>query len=176
MRRGRRMATIAARIRQASGGMSALRRTLGLIGLVAMTGCGDALGPEPEDAEFDASLGIDLGAMTKLPSGVYIQTVTPGTGTVTVAAGSVVTIAYEGWLADGKRFDGSDNCCVAQDGHRLRANEYVPGFTDGLIGMKVGEVRKIVIPSRLGYGDEGIGDDIPGGAVLVFQVTLISTP
>jgi peptidylprolyl isomerase len=156
--------------------MRMVRSTLGLLAMIAMAGCSDALGPEPEDVEFDSSLGIDLGAMTKLPSGVYVQTVTAGTGTATVAAASAVTIAYKGWLANGEQFDASDSCCVAQDGHRLRANEYVPGFTDGLIGMKVGEVRKIVIPSRLGYGEQGAGADIPGGAVLVFEVRLISIP
>ena len=64
---------------------------------------------------------------------------------------------------------------MAQDGHRLRANEYVPGFTEGLVGMKVGEVRKIVIPARLGYGPDDYGS-IPGNSVLVFEVRLISIP
>ena len=48
---------------------------------------------------------------------------------------------------------------------------FVPGFTEGVIGMKIGEVRKLVSPARLGYGDEDYGQ-IPGGSVLVFEVTL----
>jgi FKBP-type peptidyl-prolyl cis-trans isomerase FkpA len=170
MRQGLRAASIAARIRQERVAMSVLRRTLGLMAVIAMVGCSDTLGPEPEDVEFDSSLGIDLGAMTKLPSGVYIQTVTAGTGTATVAATSLVTIAYKGWLVNGDLFDEDDSYSG------LRANQFVPGFTDGLLGMKVGEVRKMVIPSRLGYGEEGAGEDIPGGAVLVFEVRLISIP
>jgi FKBP-type peptidyl-prolyl cis-trans isomerase FkpA len=151
--------------------LKGLRRALGLVLLLGAAACGDdGLGPNPEDAEFDAALGINLSAMTKLPSGVYIQTVTPGTGTATVAASNLITIAYKGWLADGTLFDESRPTLSG-----LRANEFVPGFTDGVVGMKVGEVRKIVIPSGLAYGDEGYGP-VPGKAVLVFEVRLVSIP
>jgi FKBP-type peptidyl-prolyl cis-trans isomerase FkpA len=148
-----------------------VRRALSLVLLLGAAACGDnGLGPDPEDVEFAASLGINLATMTKLPSGVYVQTVTPGTGTATVAANSLITIAYKGWLADGTQFDESRPTLSG-----LRANEYVPGFTDGVMGMKVGEVRKIVIPSSLGYGDQGQGP-IPGKAVLIFEVRLVSIP
>ena len=147
------------------------RRLLGLIVVAAAAGCGDdPLGPDPEDVAFHPSLQVNLATMTKLPSGVYIQTLTPGTGTATVAPTSFITIAYRGWLADGTQFDSSDSLSG------LRANQYVPGFTDGVLGMKVGEKRKLVIPSALGYGEQGAGDDIPGDAVLIFDVTLLSIP
>jgi FKBP-type peptidyl-prolyl cis-trans isomerase FkpA len=149
-----------------------VRRALSLALLLGAAACGDdtILGPDPEDVTFDAALGINLSAMTKLPSGVYVQTITQGTGTATVAPTNLITIGYKGWLADGKRFDTNPRLSG------LRANQFVPGFTDGVVGMKVGEVRKIVIPSRLGYGAEGAGEDIPGNAVLIFEVTLISIP
>ena len=44
----------------------------------------------------------------------------------------------------------------------------------GTVGMRVGETRRLVIPSQLGYGSAGAGDDIPGDAVLVFEVTLVA--
>ena len=143
----------------------ALRAVLGVIAVTAAAGCGDSgLGPEPEDAEFAASLGVDLSAMTKLPSGVYVQTTTPGTGTATVAFANRITAGYKGWLADGTLFDQGTL-------QAFPVANFVPGFTEGVIGMKIGEVRKLVIPARLGYGDEDYGQ-IPGGSVLVFEVTL----
>ena len=143
----------------------ALRAMLGLFAVAAAAGCGDSgLGPEPEDAEFASSLGVDLSAMTKLTSGVYIQTITAGTGTATVVASNRITIGYKGWLADGTLFDqGTLNSFPVAN--------FVPGFTEGVIGMKVGEVRKLVIPARLGYGDQDYGQ-IPANSVLIFEVTL----
>ena len=69
-----------ARIPQGLRGMTRARfRRLGLAVLATLSGCGDdPLGPNPEDVTFDASLGIDLTKMTKLSSGVYVQTVTQG--------------------------------------------------------------------------------------------------
>ncbi|MSR36610.1 MAG: FKBP-type peptidyl-prolyl cis-trans isomerase [Gemmatimonadetes bacterium] len=140
---------------------------LGLLAVLTLGGCGDsALGPDPEDATFAASLGIDLAQMTRLGSGVYIKTTTPGTGTATVTATSRVTTDYSGWLADGTLFDRGTIS-------NRPITDFVPGFSQGLVGMKVGEVRKIVIPSSLGYGDKGVGD-IPGKSVLVFELKLVA--
>src|SRR6187397_840349 len=95
-----------ARIRGTRERSRALRAVFGLFVVLATAACGDSgLGPDPEDAEFASSLGINLSAMTKLPSGVYVLTTTPGTGTATVAPTNFITIAYKGWLADGTLFD-----------------------------------------------------------------------
>ena len=171
MRRGRQRTAATIAVGRTRSWARATRRLLGLIAVAAAAGCGDdPLGPDPEDVEFDPALQVNLTTMTKLPSGVYVQTLTPGTGTATVAASSFITIAYKGWLADGTLFDERDTFSG------LRANQYVPGFTDGVLGMKVGEKRKLVIPSALGYGEQGAGEDIPGNAVLIFDVTLLSIP
>jgi FKBP-type peptidyl-prolyl cis-trans isomerase len=150
-------------------GRRALRLALALTVALVAAGCGDDIvGPNPEDVTFDASLGIDLGAMTKLADGVYVQTVTPGTGTATVVAADVVSVDHRGWLPDGTLFSEG-----AITDHAVTG--FVPGFTEGLIGMKVGEVRRIVIPAALGYGDQPPPRSaIPDDAVLVFLVTLVS--
>jgi FKBP-type peptidyl-prolyl cis-trans isomerase len=49
----------------------------------------------------------------------------------------------------------------------------IKGWDQGLVGMAVGEKRKLTIPSSLGYGDSGSGAKIPGGATLVFTVELL---
>jgi len=56
----------------------------------------------------------------------------------------------------------------------LGAGEVIKGWDQGLRGMCVAETRKLTIPADLGYGDDGAGDDIPGGATLQFQVELLS--
>ena len=142
---------------------------LGRLAVVALAAaaCGESTGPQnPEDVSFAPSLGIDLAQMTKLPSGVYIQTTTAGTGTAQVVATNQVTIDYKLWVPNGTQLDGGRLT-------NFPAGDFIPGFTLGVTGMKVGEVRRIVIPSELGYGETGFGQ-VPPNAVLVFEVTMVS--
>ena len=133
---------------------------------LALGGC-DSTDPQtPETVEFASSLGINLSAMTKLPSGVYIQVVTPGTG-VPLKVTDRWSIKYKGSLANGKVFDPG-----TEPLNNLNFNQVIEGF-QGMVGMTKGEVRKIVIPPDLGYGAEDNGP-IPGGSVLVFEVTLLA--
>ena len=145
-----------------------MSRPLGLLlalGL-AIAACGDsATGPQnPEDVTFASSLGIDLAAMTRLSSGVFYQTIAEGSG-ASMAESDRFTAVYQGWTADGVRFDAGTLDNWGLDG-------LISGFR-GMIGMTVGETRRLVIPSELGYGSAGVGQ-IPGDAVLVFEVTLVA--
>jgi hypothetical protein len=80
--------------------------------------------------------------------------------------GASVEVNYSGWLANGHKFD---------SGHTtFGLSNVIPGWTQGIPGMKVGGIRKLVIPSDLGYGARGAGKDIPGGATLIFEVELIN--
>ena len=87
-------------------------------------------------------------------------------------AGSTVTVAYEGRLVDGTIFDRRDRATFSLD-------EVIPGFRDGIIGMRVGESKTLTIPPEEAYGEEGATNPrtgeviIPPNATLIFEVTLL---
>jgi FKBP-type peptidyl-prolyl cis-trans isomerase FkpA len=142
------------------------RRTLGLAVAVslALVACGDdVLGPNPSDVAFDDSLEIVLADMTETESGLLFQDAVEGTGEEPAALGDAVTLTYTGWLANGEEFDSGSFLAT------LGETNLIEGFTEGLVGMRVGGTRTIVIPAHLGYGSAGQGT-IPANAVLVFEI------
>ena len=148
---------------------TATRRLWVTLLLVGAAACGDdGTGPtDPEDVTFAPSLGIDLAQMTRLESGVYIQTVAEGNGTQQLIAVDWMTADYRLWIPDGTFIGGSPPPLNQPVG------EFLSGFAQGVIGMRIGEVRKIVIPSELGYRDRPPdGSGIPVHSVLVFEVIL----
>lgn len=124
-------------------------------------------GPESiEDAEFAASLGIDLASMTRTASGLYYQDIEEGAGEP-AASGDDVRVRYSGWLRDGTLFDSGEF------GFQLGAGRVVAGFDEGVQGMRTGGTRRIIIPPALGYGSRGSGP-VPPNAIMVFEITLLS--
>lgn len=97
--------------------------------------------------------------------------VTVGDGTE-VKAGDCVEILYHGTLAKtGKAFSGGDNYAEGVP-YRALTTGFVPGFAEGLVGMKVGGERQVLIPSDKAYGDQAQGD-IPANSDLVFTIRLV---
>ena len=88
-------------------------------------------------------------------------------------AGQTVEVHYTGWLADGTQFDSSHDRNETFR-FRLGAGEVIPGWDQGVAGMKVGGLRKLTIPPELGYGERGAGNVIPPNATLIFKVELVS--
>lgn len=90
-----------------------------------------------------------------------------------VQSGDVVTIHYTGALAsNGEIFDSS----VARgEPATFPLNDLIPGWQQGIPGMKVGETRRLYIPSALGYGEAGGGESIPPNADLIFDIELFDT-
>ena len=113
-------------------------------------------------------------APTSTTSAPYSQTdLVVGTGTA-AATGNLVTVAYTGWLHDsskpdakGAQFDSNTNFSF-----RLGGN-VIAGWNQGVVGMRVGGQRRLVIPPELAYGSSGSGP-IPPNATLVFDITLNS--
>lgn len=96
-----------------------------------------------------------------------------GTG-LAAAAGDTVLVKYVGMFPDGKIFDSSAGHHPNGFPVRLGYGEVIKGWDLGLVGMKVGGKRKLVIPPDLAYGSQGAGGGvIPPNATLVFEVELI---
>ena len=103
----------------------------------------------------------------------------PGTGAV-VANGQIAVVQYTGWLYEasaadhkGKQFDSSRTAGREPFKFPLGTGSVINGWDQGVVGMKIGESRRLVIPAELAYGDAGFSGAIPPGATLVFDVELV---
>ncbi len=113
-------------------------------------------------------------APTKLADGLQIIDIKTGSGTA-AKAGSTVTVEYTGWLqSTGKKFDSSfDRGAQTFDVTPLGQAQVIPGWNEGLVGMKAGGTRRLIIPPTLGYGAQANGP-IPANSTLIFDVTVIA--
>lgn len=108
------------------------------------------------------------GTVTSLQS----SDLTVGTGAAT-KSGDCVVVKYYGTLAsNGKEFD-EDFSSTAGLAFTLGAGQVIPGWDQGLVGMKVGGTRQLVIPASLAYGNQSPSPSIPANASLVFVVKLL---
>lgn len=93
------------------------------------------------------------------------------------APGATVSVRYTGWLSNGgkrgAKFDSSEGHGGEALKFPLGAGMVIPGWDQGITGMRVGGKRTLTIPPELGYGNEGAGDAIPPGATLIFDVELV---
>jgi len=108
---------------------------------------------------------------TTTASGLKIEELKQGDGDVAVA-GKTVSVHYTGWLTNGTKFDSSKDRKQPFE-FPLGGGRVIKGWDEGVQGMKVGGIRKLTIPSSLGYGSRGAGGVIPPDATLVFEVELL---
>ena len=101
-----------------------------------------------------------------------IKTITEGKGEG-AKTGQAVTVNYLGTLKDGTKFDSSYDRKEPFT-FNLGAGEVIQGWDQGVVGMKVGEKRKLTIPASMGYGASGAGGVIPPNATLIFEVEMVS--
>ena len=138
-----------------------------LVGLSGCTKCSKDQNPAVTDAGGKATDGKPV-EVTELK----IETIKPGDG-AQAAAGKKVTVHYTGTLGDGKVFDSSETR-KAPFSFTLGQGQVIPGWDKGVEGMKIGERRRLTIPSSLGYGEKGVGNIIPPNATLIFEVELLN--
>lgn len=103
-------------------------------------------------------------------SKLIVDDVVYGTGDE-VKVGDTVTVHYIGTLQNGQEFDNSNKRGTPFT-FTVGEGKVIKGWEEGIVGMKKGGKRILVVPSDLGYGDKGYGP-IPGGANLVFAVDLL---
>jgi FKBP-type peptidyl-prolyl cis-trans isomerase FkpA len=85
-------------------------------------------------------------------------------------AGKKVAVYYKGWLTNGQLFDQSVNSTFV---FKLGERQVVPGWEQTIPGMKIGGIRRIIVPPSVGYGAQAMGA-IPANSVLVFDVQLVA--
>ena len=109
--------------------------------------------------------------MITTADGLQMEDEVVGTGPE-VKSGDTVTVNYVGTLTDGTKFDSSydrNQPFTTQIG----VGQVIKGWDEGIVGMKVGGKRKLIIPPSLGYGDQAAGT-IPPNSTLIFEVELVS--
>ena len=153
-----------------------LFRLLGSASLFVVAACTPEMATAPaasiESTTFASSLGINLANFTKSSTGLYTLDVTAGTGAAAVS-GNHLTVHYTGYYTNGTSFDTSIGKTAF--GFTLGTGAVIKGWDEGLVGMKVGGTRKLIVPPDLGYGG-GSFNGIPANSILVFQVQLVSIP
>ena len=141
----------------------------------------------PLRVTFALALATLLAACAREPSGppaggapadLEITVITPGDGEV-AQHGQIARVHYTGWFYDereprrrGAEFDSSRPRGEPFE-FPLGGGQVIRGWDEGVVGMRVGEVRELAIPSHLAYGSRGAGGVIPPDQALLFEVELL---
>jgi FKBP-type peptidyl-prolyl cis-trans isomerase FkpA len=153
-----------------------MSRLIVLLPALLLAACGGA----PSTSSSSSSPGSGAGAPAAAADvgALAVEDRVAGTGGE-ARPGMLVSVHYTGWLYDpsagdkrGKKFDSSKDRGQPFE-FPLGQGQVIPGWDEGVKGMKVGGTRVLTIPSAMGYGSRGAGGDIPPNAALVFEVELI---
>lgn len=131
----------------------------------------EAQGVDSNRAAGDAFLAENAqreGVVT-LPSGLQYEVIEEGDG-ATPRRRSTVVVHYSGTLIDGTPFDSSHQ---RGEPTRFPVNRFIPGWTEALQLMQVGDKWRLFIPADLAYGDRGVDLLIAPGSTLIFEVELL---
>ncbi|HEY5714519.1 MAG TPA: FKBP-type peptidyl-prolyl cis-trans isomerase [Candidatus Gracilibacteria bacterium] len=110
------------------------------------------------------------GDIIEYESGLKAQIIKVGTGEQAIK-NSNVKVHYVGTLLNGEKFDSSRDRGKAFN-FTVGGGQVIPGWDEGVEGMRIGELRKLEIPPELGYGSNPVGS-IPANSTLIFEVELL---
>ena len=163
--------------------MQAARRVAVALGVVsvatlaALAACRNPAGTlvaaitNPLAATYDASLGITIASYQVTTNGAYTFDSIIGGGAV-ANAGKVVKLRYTGYLTNGVVFDKNTNLVTDSIlSFVIGGGSVIGGFDEGLVGMRQGGKRMIIIPPKLGYGATARAG-IPANSILIFSISL----
>jgi FKBP-type peptidyl-prolyl cis-trans isomerase FkpA len=122
------------------------------------------------EATFAESLDIDIADYRLTESGLYWRDLKVGDG-AEVQAGQTLSVHYDGYLPDGTLFESSRSGSPIT--FTVGVRQVIDGWDQGLLGMRVGGDRRLIIPPALGYGATGSAPAIPPNATLIFTVTVV---
>lgn len=108
---------------------------------------------------------------TAMPNGMQYIDMVVGTG-AEARAGQKVHVHYTGWLVDNTKFDSSRDH-ARPFSFQLGGGDVIEGWDIGVVGMRIGGSRRLMIPAHLGYGPNGYPPVIPPNATLIFDVELL---
>ena len=154
-------------------------RKLLVLMLVLVSACDSSTGIDdkwanPETIEYAASLEVDLATMQRTASGLYWKDKVVGEAD-TAGVGDNVRIHYTGWLPDGTQFDTSRGGAPVE--FLLGLGFVMTGVDEGVIGMRVGGIRQLVIrPGLTGFGPGSHPSSIPRNTTLIVEVERLTTP
>lgn len=146
-----------------------LRNILIAFALVLLMACNPEVKDYTEENEQEILTYIENNKLTaqKSSTGLYYVINNLGTGTKATSSDNV-TVAYKGYFTNGNVFDESTSSGIS-----FNLQQVIAGWTEGIAYFKEGGNGILLVPSRLAYGNNGQGS-VPGGAVLIFDVKLIS--
>ncbi len=128
--------------------------------------------PEEDSASGAQEPVLAPDAASGQVEGLQVETLKAGTGTRQVASGDTVSVHYVGTLTNGTKFDSSVDRGTPF-ATQIGVGRVIEGWDLGIVGMKVGEKRKLTIAPELGYGSQAVGS-IPANSTLVFEVELLA--
>ena len=135
-----------------------MKRLIVLVALLAAAGCGSA------NSTAASSTSVGVFTTTEL---------VVGTG-ATAVTGSNANVSYTGWLYDTSKPNGKGLQFDSGSFSFVVGTTVVPGFSQGVVGMRAGGQRRVIIPPALAYGSNPPSSAIPPNATLLFDITLIS--
>lgn len=146
---------------------------LGILSMILLGGC-DIFQKEEKNKTATQQGSKNMGRQ-KTPTGLEYEIIKEGSG-ISPKKGQKVTVHYTGWLDDngkpGTKFDSSVDRGEPFN-FTIGIGQVIKGWDEGVLSMKIGEKRRLIIPSNLGYGPYGAGRLIPPNAKLIFDVELL---